>query len=208
MAPEQKAAFLRSSSPRRVCITRGTMRRDGADVVLLDGVPVGRLLVARWRGRDPVVDISILPEFRGAGAGGALLRELADEADGRRKRLSIHVEHENPRGRSTSGSASGRPASTGVYLRMEPRSRVRSGEDRLRKCTPVASRAHRDDEDVERAVRVVLTAGRCAAAARARPVRGRRLNGVPVWSGAATGASDASARASISSSSSRPACSS
>ena len=66
-----------------------------AELILLDDVPAGRLLVARWREEIRIVDISILPEHRGRGAGSVLLRELLDEATAAGKRVSIHVEREN-----------------------------------------------------------------------------------------------------------------
>ena len=51
--------------------------------------------MARWHKEIRIVDISILPELRGRGAGSVLLRELLDEATAAGKRVSIHVEREN-----------------------------------------------------------------------------------------------------------------
>ena len=42
------------------------------------------------------MDIAILPEFRGAGAGTRLLKALQEEAAAGGKSLSIHVEGFNP----------------------------------------------------------------------------------------------------------------
>ena len=66
-----------------------------SDVVLVDGEPAGRLLVARWREEIRIVDIALLPAFRGRGAGSELLAELMDEATEMAKRLSIDVERHN-----------------------------------------------------------------------------------------------------------------
>ena len=57
---------------------------------------IGRLYVDRWEKEIRVMDISILPEFRGAGVGTQLLRELHDEARAAGKSLCIHVEKFNP----------------------------------------------------------------------------------------------------------------
>ncbi len=66
------------------------------EVILVDGEPAGRLYVARWRRELRIVDVALLPEHRGRGIGGSLLRELLDEADAAGKPVSIHVERENP----------------------------------------------------------------------------------------------------------------
>jgi GNAT superfamily N-acetyltransferase len=66
------------------------------DVIEVDGEPVGRLYVDRWEREIRIVDISLLPAFRGRGIGGGLLRQLIDEAALVSKRLSVHVERANP----------------------------------------------------------------------------------------------------------------
>ncbi len=65
-------------------------------VVVVDGFPAGRLYVARWAEEIRIVDIALLPTARGRGVGTALLRDLIDEAATAGKRVSIHVERENP----------------------------------------------------------------------------------------------------------------
>lgn len=67
-----------------------------SDVVLVNGAAAGRLLVARWSNEIRVVDIALLPEFRGRGAGTTLLRKLQEEAAAAGKSLTIHVEKFNP----------------------------------------------------------------------------------------------------------------
>ena len=66
------------------------------DVVLVDGEPAGRLIVARWPEELRIVDIALLPEFRGRGIGTRLMRELIKEADNIEVKASIHVERFNP----------------------------------------------------------------------------------------------------------------
>ncbi len=90
-----------------------------SDVILVDGERAGRLLVARWREEIRIVDIALLPPFRGRGAGSELLAELMDEATEMGKRLSIHVERTN-RALGLYERLGFKPvAETGVYLRME-----------------------------------------------------------------------------------------
>ncbi len=65
-------------------------------VIVVDGWPAGRLYIARWPAEIRIMDIALLPAVRGKGVGTALLRELIAEAAHDGKRLTIHVERENP----------------------------------------------------------------------------------------------------------------
>ncbi len=65
-------------------------------IVLLDGAPAGRLYVDRWAREIRIMDIALLPDLRGRGAGTRLLSDLKDEARYAGKILSIHVERCNP----------------------------------------------------------------------------------------------------------------
>jgi ribosomal protein S18 acetylase RimI-like enzyme len=65
-------------------------------VVLVDGVPAGRLYVDRTADEVRVVDITLLPEHRGAGVGESLLGPILDEGDRDGLPVTIHVERHNP----------------------------------------------------------------------------------------------------------------
>jgi ribosomal protein S18 acetylase RimI-like enzyme len=65
-------------------------------LVLHGGAPVGRLYLSRWAREHRIVDIALLPEYRGAGLGTALLRDLLDEGAAAGKAVTIHVEKFNP----------------------------------------------------------------------------------------------------------------
>ena len=65
-----------------------------------------------------VIDIALLPEFRGRGIGAALLRELMDEAASAGRAVSIYVEESN-RAQSLYRRLGFEPVGThGVYLLM------------------------------------------------------------------------------------------
>jgi ribosomal protein S18 acetylase RimI-like enzyme len=116
---EQKDAFLAMQFAAQSSHYAQHYTGMSSDVILVDGEPAGRLLVARWTEEIRIVDIALLPAFRGRGAGGELLAELMDEATEMAKRLSIHVEREN-RARGLYERLGFRPVGeTGVYLRME-----------------------------------------------------------------------------------------
>ncbi|MEA2219330.1 MAG: hypothetical protein QOJ35_1956 [Solirubrobacteraceae bacterium] len=90
-----------------------------SDVVLVDGDDAGCLLVARWATEIRIVDIALLPAFRGRGAGSELLAELMDEATEMAERLSFHVERENRARRLYERLGFVAVGETGVYLLME-----------------------------------------------------------------------------------------
>ena len=89
------------------------------DVVEWDGAPAGRLYVARWSDEIRIIDIALLSEFRGRGIGTRLLRGLLDEAARARRRLSIHVEKNNPALRLYTRLGFAPVADRGVYVLME-----------------------------------------------------------------------------------------
>jgi ribosomal protein S18 acetylase RimI-like enzyme len=66
------------------------------DVVVVDDESAGRLYVHRGPSDIRIVDISLLPRFRGRGAGNVLVTSLIAEARGSGRTLSIHVEKQNP----------------------------------------------------------------------------------------------------------------
>ena len=57
-----------------------------------DDKPVGRLYVDRREREIRILDITLLPEYRGAGLGTPLIQELLTEAEAAGKTLTIYVE--------------------------------------------------------------------------------------------------------------------
>lgn len=88
-------------------------------VIVVDGFPAGRLYVARWPEEIRIIDVSLLPSARGRGVGSSLLRELIDEAAAAGKRVSIHVERENPALRLYERLGFTRVEERGPYYLME-----------------------------------------------------------------------------------------
>jgi ribosomal protein S18 acetylase RimI-like enzyme len=66
------------------------------DVILQEDTPIGRLYVDRRDDEIRVVDIALLPEYRGRGIGGQIMHSILDEAQGKNVPVRIHVEHNNP----------------------------------------------------------------------------------------------------------------
>jgi ribosomal protein S18 acetylase RimI-like enzyme len=88
-------------------------------VIERDGEAVGRLYL-HWRERElRIVDIALLPDARGHGLGGALLKALMDAAAAAGKTVSIHVEQMNPAMRLYQRLGFRRIGEHGIYHLME-----------------------------------------------------------------------------------------
>jgi ribosomal protein S18 acetylase RimI-like enzyme len=93
---EQKDAFVRSQFEAQHAWYRDHYGGAQFDVILVDGVPAGRLYVHRRDREIRLVDITLLPEFRAGGVGTSLLRDLLAEGETAGKPVTIHVEVFNP----------------------------------------------------------------------------------------------------------------
>ena len=92
---EQKEIFCRRQFDAQSTYYTATYPEASFQVIERDGVSIGRLYVARWEKEIRIVDITLLPEFRGSGTGTKLLRDLQEEARAAGKSLTIHVERFN-----------------------------------------------------------------------------------------------------------------
>lgn len=93
---EQKAAFVLQQFEAQHAWWTEHYKGARFDLVLLNGHPAGRLYVDVWKKEVRIVDIALLPEFRGGGLGTLLLRRVFKEGDAAGKPVSIHVEVFNP----------------------------------------------------------------------------------------------------------------
>ena len=114
-----KESFLRMQFDAQSRYYREHYTEAKFSVILADGRPAGRLYVARWPEEIRIVDIALLPEYRGAGIGTSLLRELFSESEESGKPLSIHVERFNPALRLYERLGFRKVADKGVYILME-----------------------------------------------------------------------------------------
>jgi ribosomal protein S18 acetylase RimI-like enzyme len=90
-----REAFVRMQFDAQDAEYRQRNPNGSFDVIEVGGRPAGRLYVDRRSGDIRIVDIALLPEFRGSGVGGQLIASLMDEAASSGCKLSIHVEIHN-----------------------------------------------------------------------------------------------------------------
>jgi GNAT superfamily N-acetyltransferase len=115
----QKRAFLESqfAAQRRHYLTYNA---DAERTVIEEhGVACGRIYLDRTPAKLHVVDLSLLPEWRGRGIGTALLQAVLAEAGAAGKRAGIAVEKFNPAQRLYRRLGFRAVEDLGVYLAME-----------------------------------------------------------------------------------------
>lgn len=69
--------------------------RADHDIILLDGVAIGRVMVERGDHEIRGVDIALLPTYRSTGIGGVIIQDLLDEARRAGKPFRIQVVRTN-----------------------------------------------------------------------------------------------------------------
>jgi ribosomal protein S18 acetylase RimI-like enzyme len=116
---EDKAVFCRRQFDAQTAHYAANYPEASFQVIERDGVPIGRLYVARWEKEIRIVDITLLPEFRGSGIGTKLLRDLQEEARSAGKSLTIHVERFNPALRLYERLGFRQVEDKGVYLLLK-----------------------------------------------------------------------------------------
>lgn len=94
--PEQQAAFLAQQAAAQH--SHYSIHFADAEWLIIerDARAIGRLYLRETPGNLHIVDISLLPDSRGQGIGGAILADILDLARGRRCDVTIHVEKGNP----------------------------------------------------------------------------------------------------------------
>ena len=115
----QKRAFVEHQFSAQDAHYREHYPGATIDVVEVDGEPAGRLYVHRGPSDIRSMDIALAPPFRGRGIGTALLRSLMDEAQESGRKLSIHVEQNNPARRLYERLGFEPAGEHGVYVLME-----------------------------------------------------------------------------------------
>ncbi len=115
----QKDAFLRMQFEAQSQYYREHYKNADLSVILVGQEPAGRLYLHRRRTEIRLMDIALLPGFRGRGVGTAILNALFGEAEREGKRVTIHVESFNPAMRLYERLGFERLEERGVYWFLE-----------------------------------------------------------------------------------------
>jgi ribosomal protein S18 acetylase RimI-like enzyme len=116
---EQKEAFLRQQFEAQHQYYQQHFGSAEYLVIERAGEKIGRLYVDRREGEIRVIDIALLPAWRGQGIGSALLQRLLEEAEQTGRMVTLHVENFNPARRLYERMGFRYVSETGVYHLME-----------------------------------------------------------------------------------------
>ena len=92
---EQKETFLRMQFQFQTTHYRRYYADASFDIILLDGCPIGRLYVHESAREIRLMDVALMPEYRGAGIGGCVLGNLLKRAEQLQIPVTLHVEKFN-----------------------------------------------------------------------------------------------------------------
>ena len=120
---DQKQAFLRQQFEAQSAYWGAHYAGGEFSVVEADGVPAGRFYVARLSGEIRLVDVALLPEWRGRGIGSRLIEGLFEESRRSGLPVTIHVEVFNPARALYERLGFVQREDRGMYLLMEWRPR-------------------------------------------------------------------------------------
>lgn len=125
----QKAAFLQMQFDAQH--THYVTRYPGASFAVIerDGRPIGRLYVHENADEIRIVDVALLPQARGNGLGTALVGDVLAAGAASGRRVTIHVEVDNPARRLYDRLGFTPVQQHGLYLLMQwqPATRHESG---------------------------------------------------------------------------------
>lgn len=115
----QQQAFLRMQFNAQQRWYEMSYSQADHQIIEQDGAPIGRLMVWRQPGFVLLVDIALLPEFRGKGIGGALIGKLIQECDQQKLPLRLQVQRVNPAQRLYQRLGFNKTGEDQMYLQME-----------------------------------------------------------------------------------------
>lgn len=90
-------------------------------IVMLEETPIGRITVQRGAQAAILVDISLLPQHRGRGIGGGLIRDLLEQCGQEGVPVRLQVLKANPAGRLYERLGFVKTGEDDIYFQMEKR---------------------------------------------------------------------------------------
>lgn len=93
---QQRACLMRMQFAAQVTHYRTQFPDADHLIVLAEDTPVGQLFLQRGPDEHRIVDLSLLPDARGAGAGTRVLEHVQSEAQRAGRPVRLSVQHVNP----------------------------------------------------------------------------------------------------------------
>jgi len=115
----QQQAFLRMQFKAQQSWYAMTYAQAEHQIIELDGIAIGRMMVLRQQPAAVLVDIALLPQHRGKGIGGDLLRDLIQQCDQEKLPLRLQVLKTNPALRLYERLGFIRTGEDQMYIQME-----------------------------------------------------------------------------------------
>ncbi len=92
----EKQAFLRMKFKAQDHFYHHNFPNADYSIVLLDDTPIGRIYIDRTNKAEfHLLNIALLPEYRGRGVGAELIQRLINEARDKKARIRINIEQAN-----------------------------------------------------------------------------------------------------------------
>ena len=92
----EKIAFINQQFNAQHSHYQSHFPKASYDIIIHNDTAVGRLYIDRAPEAIRIIDIALLPHYRGKGLGSQILRNILAEADEQQLSVSIHVEKINP----------------------------------------------------------------------------------------------------------------
>ena len=130
MTEEEKQKFIEFQFNAQHTYYKSAYTGAKMKIIQLNKTPAGRLYLWETEGQIRIMDIALLPEYRGKGTGTKILKSLIEQSERMNKKLNIHVEYFNRALKLYEKLGFKKTDDTGVYYFME---RMPQNKDTSRK---------------------------------------------------------------------------
>jgi len=119
MSEEDKSRFIEFQFNAQHAYYTQAYKNAEFNLILVDNLPAGRLYIWRTKTQIRIMDIALLPDFRGKGVGTKILQSIIQESEKSGKKVAIHVEYFNPALRLYERLGFIKVDDSGIYFYME-----------------------------------------------------------------------------------------